>query len=143
MQGVIEHPAGSSRPPISIGSWSLRTTIGSTGRSRSVSLTTASAYSSSPAAAPLGVLSLAGGGLLGRARELVGVPDEPLHGPGQRVGRGLVTRDQEGHQLVAQLGVAHRAAVLVAPLEQQAEDVVALLEVGRPPPGGDLVEHEL
>ena len=37
--------------------------------------------------------------------------------------------DEQRHELVAQRGVAHRRAVLVARLEQPGQDVVALGEV--------------
>ena len=53
-----------------------------------------------------------------------------LDGPGERRRRRLVSGHQQRHQLVAQLLVGHRAAVLVAGLQQQREHVVALLEVG-------------
>ena len=48
MHGTALTPSGSSQPPISIGAFSRRSTIGSTGRSRRVSLITASTYGSSP-----------------------------------------------------------------------------------------------
>ena len=64
-----------------------------------------------------------------KALELVRVADQALDRPGER-GRGrLVTGGEQGQQLVADFGVAHRAAVLVAGGDQHREDVVALLEV--------------
>ena len=44
---------------------------------------------------------------------------------------------QQRHELVAQLGVGHRLAVLVAREQQHREDVVALGEVGRRAALGD------
>jgi endonuclease/exonuclease/phosphatase family metal-dependent hydrolase len=49
-----------------------------------------------------------------------------------------VAGDQEGEELVADLGVAHRRAVLVAGGDQEREDVVALLQVGGGAALGDL-----
>ena len=60
------------------------------------------------------------------------VADEPLPRPGQRVGGRLVAREDEREQLVAELAVGQRLAVLGARLQQQREDVAALVEVGRP-----------
>ena len=51
--------------------------------------------------------------------------------PRERGRGGLVAGHQERHQLVAQLLVGHRRAVLVARLEQHAEDVVAVLVASR------------
>ena len=92
-------------------------TAGTTGRRRSVSLMTASRYSPS-------VPSLAD--LLDQAVEHGRVAHEALQRPGQRGRGGLVPGDEQRHQLVAQLLVGHRGAVLVARLQQQREHVVAL-----------------
>ena len=112
-------PAGSSQPPNSIGAWRRRTTAGTTGRRRSVSLITASRYSPSS----LGLQPL----------EHTGVAGDPLERPGERGGRGLVAGHEQGHQLVAELGVGQPVALLVAGGEQEREDVVALgRRAGRP-----------
>ena len=87
MHGATVAPAGSRCSPISIGAVSLRTTSGSTGRRRSVSLITASTYSSSPASH-----------LLGQPGERVGVAQQPLDGPRQRGRRRLVAGDEQGHR---------------------------------------------
>ena len=50
---------------------------------------------------------------------------EALERPRQRVGRRLVAGEHEREQLVAQLAVGERLAVLVARLQQQREDVGA------------------
>ena len=92
-------------------------TAGTTGRRRSVSLMTASRYSPSVPWRP---------DLLDQAVEHGRVAYEALQRPGQR-GRGrLVPGDEQRHQLVAQLLVGHRRAVLVARLQEQREHVVAL-----------------
>ena len=54
---------------------------------------------------------------------------QALPGPGERVGGGLVPGEHEREQLVAQLVVGERLAVLGARLQQQREDVAALVEV--------------
>ena len=108
-------PAGSSQPPISIGAWRRRTTAGTTGRRRSVSLTTASRYS-----------LVAGARLLAQPASTSGCAHQPLERPGERGGGRLVAGDEQRHQLVAQLVVAQRRAVRVAGGQQQREDVVAL-----------------
>ncbi len=59
-----------------------------------------------------------------------------------RRGGGVVAREQERHDLVADLHVAERGAVLVLGVQQQAEDVVAAAAV--PSPRGDLpVDHRV
>ena len=63
---------------------------------------------------------------------VVGVADQPLHGPGQRGRRGFVPGHQQRHQLVADLDIAHRPAVFVPGLQQDGEHVVALVEVVGP-----------
>ena len=92
MHGATVTPAGSRRPPISIGSLSLRTTSERIGRRRSVSLQTASAYSLA-----------AGLGLLAQPRQRLRVANQALDRPGERARGGLVTGHEQGHQLVAQL----------------------------------------
>ena len=84
---------------------------------------------------------LPGRDLGAQPRQLVGVADQPLDRPGERRRRRLVAGDQQGEQLVVDLGVAHRRAVLVAGGDQQREDVVALLEVGGAAALGDLGER--
>ena len=66
---------------------------------------------------------------------------QPLEGPRQRRGGGLVTGHQQRHQLVAQLLVRHRAAVLVPGQEQQRQDVVALLEPRVAAAGADQIDQ--
>ena len=58
------------------------------------------------------------------------VADQALQGPAQRRRRRLVAGQQQGHQLVAQLEVGQRLAVLVAGLQQHREDVVVAARVG-------------
>ena len=49
-----------------------------------------------------------------------------------RRGRGVVAGEQQRHDLVADLQVGERVAVLVAGVEQQAEDVLPALAAGAP-----------
>ena len=84
-----------------------------------------------------------GQGLGSQTLELLGVADQALHRPGERGRGGLVAGDQQGQQLVADLGVAHRAAVLVAGGDQHREDVVALGEVLGQAALGDLGVDQL
>ena len=86
---------------------------------------------------------LAGLDLGAQPRQLVRVADQPLDRPGERRRRRLVAGDQQGEELVVDLGVAHRRAVLVAGGDQQREDVVALLEVVGGAPVGDLADDQL
>ena len=62
----------------------------------------------------------------------VGVADQPLPGPGQRVGRRLVAGEDEGEQLGADFVVGQLLALLGPRQQQQGEDVAALVEVARP-----------
>src|SRR5262249_51193232 len=64
-------------------------------------------------------------------------------GPGETGGRGLVAGDEQSDQLVAQLAVGHRVAVLVAREEQHRADVLAILEVGGVAAGRDLLVDQL
>jgi hypothetical protein len=58
--------------------------------------------------------------------------DQPLEGPGQGGGGRLVARHQQGQQLIVDLFVAHRRAVLVGRFQQHREDVVAIGSRGAP-----------
>ena len=51
--------------------------------------------------------------------------------PGERRRRGLVPREQERHELVADLAVVHPAAILEARADQQREDVLARVGAAR------------
>jgi hypothetical protein len=50
-----------------------------------------------------------------------------------------MSREQQGHELVADLIVGHGAAVVVAGEQQLGQDVAALLDVGRVTPLPDLL----
>ena len=76
------------------------------------------------------IVLVARGHLVAQALQLLGVAHEPLDRPGERGRGGLMAGHQQGHQLVAQLLVAHRLAVLVAGLDQQREDVLPLGHAG-------------
>ena len=93
----------------------------------------------------LEVVVLAGGDRAAQAVEHRPVPQQALDRPGEP-GRGrLVAGAENRDQLVAELGVAHRAAVLVAGGEQQREHVVedALPRLGDLGPAqGDLLVDE-
>ena len=116
-RGAIEQPAGSIAPADLHRLDKARNTIEITGRRRSVSWIDALRYG-----------LLAGAHLSGEALSFWGWR-QALDRPGKRVGGRLVAGDQQRHQLVAQLLVAHRAAVLVGGLQQQRHDVVALGQV--------------
>ena len=75
----------------------------------------------------LGVVAVAG--RLAQRLVGVGVADQALPGPGERVGGRLVAGEDEGEQLVADFFVVHRLALLGPRLQEQREDVAALLEV--------------
>ena len=77
------------------------------------------------------------GRVAGEALQAAGVAHEALDRPGQRGRRRLVAGDEQRHELVAQLDVGHRLAVLVAGEQQHREDVVALGQVGRRAALGD------
>ena len=68
---------------------------------------------------------VAGVELAREAREHVGVAGEQVERPRERGRRRLVAREQERHQLVADLAVLHPTAVLEAGGDQQRADVVA------------------
>ncbi len=80
---------------------------------------------------------------LGEALEHAWRAQQALERPGEPGGGGLVAGGEEREQLVAQLGVGHRRAVLVPRLEQQREHVVALLLAALGPPVGDLRVDQL
>ena len=80
---------------------------------------------------------------LARPRAHARVVQHQVEGPGQPGGRRLVPGQQQGEQLVADLAVGERHAVLVAGQQQPGEHVVALLEVGRGAAAGDLGVDDL
>src|SRR5207245_7467584 len=65
-----------------------------------------------------------------------------LEGPRERRGRGLVAGADHRHELVAQLLVGHRPAVLVGGLQQQRENIVALAHRALLAPPRDLLVQE-
>jgi hypothetical protein len=68
---------------------------------------------------------LAGVGLGDEALEHRRVPHEEVERPRQARRRRFVPRDQQGHELIADLGVVHRLAVLEACRHEHREDVLA------------------
>ena len=72
-----------------------------------------------------------------------GVAQKQVEGPGQPGRRRLVPREQQRHELVAKLGVAHLLAVLEAGPDEHREDVLAVREVRVLAPLGDLGGQEL
>ena len=124
-------PAGTAYSPSRHGTVTRRPIIGITGRERIASV--------DDRARPSSASSPRADGL---AQPVVGVGDahEPLPGPGERVGGRLVAGEHEREQLVAQLLVGQRLAVLGRRLEQQREDVAALAEVGG---GAALGDHRV
>ena len=111
---------GTAYSPSRQGSFTRRPTIGTTGRERIVSMIVASIASSAP---------VAGADRLDQALVRVGVADQPLPGPGERVGGRLVAGEDQGEQLVADFVVGQLLALLGPRLQQQREDVAALVEV--------------
>ena len=99
--------------------------IGITGRERMVSTIVASTRSSAPSSPA---------DRLDQRRVRLRVADEALPGPGEGVRGRLVAGEHQGEELVAQFFVVERLALLGPRLQQQREDVAALLEVGRPAP---------
>ena len=79
--------------------------------------------------------------VLAAALERVRSAEELVEGPRERGGRRLVAGEQQRDELVAQLAVGHRLAVLVTGLQQQREDVVTLGERGVVAPARDLLEQ--
>ena len=69
----------------------------------------------------------AGVGFVGQSLTQVWMPAQPLQRPGQRRGGGLVTGTQQGEQLVGDVLIGDRLAVLVAGLQQQREDIACAL----------------
>jgi hypothetical protein len=90
----------------------------------------------------VGVGVVARSRLLAQAVELLRMPNETLDRPRERGGGRLVAGDQQRHELVAQFLVAHRPAILVAGLEEQREDVLALVQSGVVPAFRDLLIYE-
>ncbi len=86
---------------------------------------------------------LAGVHLGTQAHEGRRVAQKKVEGPGKRRRRGLVAGEQQGHELVAKLRVAHRLAVLEAGRDQQREDVLAACQVRVGAPLGDLGGQQL
>src|SRR5436853_6305297 len=84
---------------------------------------------------------LAGVDLGDEAVEHGPLADELLEGPGEGGGGGLVAGDQQRHQLVADLLLAHRRTVLVARFEQDREEVDAVAALG--PALGNQAEDDL
>ena len=84
---------------------------------------------------------VAAGHLLGQPLRRRRVAQQQVEAPGERGRCRLVAGEQQGHQLVAQLAVLHRPAVLESRRDQGREDVVALLQIGIRPPLGDLREQ--
>ena len=100
---------------------------------RSVSSSTISSSGSSPEISWEAVGCAAGeqGVLLGQqAGDDLGVAGELVEHERDRRGGGVVAGEQERHDLVADLHVAERVAVLVVGVEQQAEDVRPALARG-------------
>ena len=132
IDGPTVAPAGRSQPAMVAGFISVRATIGITGCSRIDSLSTASSQASSPSTTARWVRSRS----VGRAADLV-------QRPGQRGGGGLVAGEQQRHELVAQLDVGERVALLGGADDETGEHVGALVQVGRHPALTDLGEHQL
>ena len=63
---------------------------------------------------------------------------QALQRPGQAGRRGVMTGDKQRHQLVAQLRIGHRAAVLIGGTHQHCQGVGARGQVGVGAPVGDL-----
>ena len=106
MHGVTWTPGGSVQPPTSNGCNALRPTIDSTGRTRRISLITASRYASSPVRT--------------RARTSGWRASRSSAQPSAPCGR-LVAGGQQRDELVAHLPAGGRRAVLVARLAQHGE----------------------
>jgi hypothetical protein len=71
------------------------------------------------------------------------VAQEKLERPRQPRRRRLVPCDEQRHELVAQLLVGHRTAVLVAREKKHREHVLALVEVGSRAAKSDFLVDEL
>ena len=82
------------------------------------------------------LVALAGVDLGLQTLELARVPQQQVERPRERRRGRLVPGDEQGDQLVAQLDVGHRPALLVARLEQDREHVVALGDVVGPAGAG-------
>ena len=74
-----------------------------------------------------------------QAAQGAGIVQQQVEGPGQCCRRRLMSGEQQGHELVADLIVGHGAALVVAGEQQLGQDVAALLEVGRVTPLPDLL----
>ena len=64
---------------------------------------------------------------------------QPLERPADRGGRRLVTGQQDRDQLVSELAVGQRVAIVVTRGQQHAEDVAARVMIGTPPATLDLL----
>lgn len=87
---------------------------------------------------------VAGGHGLAYAGVRLGAAHEQIDGERERGGGRLVARREHGEELVAQLLLGERRAVLVAGAQEQGQDIGALVEVGRPAASCDLlVQHRV
>ncbi len=68
---------------------------------------------------------------------------EQVEGPGERRRGGLVPREEQGHELIAKLVVAHRLTVLETGGDEHREDVLAIRQVWVCAPLGDLRTQQL
>ena len=132
MHGATVTPAGSRRPPISIG-------LGEAAQhQRDHGAETQGLLNDR---VEIGVISCVH--LVAEPAQHSGMPRQRLERPRERGGARLVPGHEQRHQLVAQLLVGHRAAVVVARLEEEREHVVALLEVGCVAARADLLEDQV
>src|SRR5207244_1767284 len=67
--------------------------------------------------------------LLAQAGERRGMAQQEVEGEGERRGGRLVTGAEHREQLIAQLAVAHRRALLIARAKQEGEHIASLLQI--------------